>query len=101
LDSLDSLFKQFISRNMPSLREVGLPGAIFWAAAGFCVWIVGLAALAIYRLYFSPLAKFPGPKLAALSKWYEGYYEIVHNGKYSREIDRMHDVYGRVESASH
>jgi hypothetical protein len=68
LDSLDSLFKQFISRNMSSLREEGLPSAIFWAAAGFCVWIVGLAALVIYRLFFSPLAKFPGPKLAALSK---------------------------------
>jgi len=58
-------------------------------------WILGLATLAVYRLYLSPLSKFPGPNLAALSKWYEAYYELVRIGKFSREIDRMHDVYGK------
>jgi hypothetical protein len=33
--------------------------------------IVYLIAGGIYRLYFSPVAKFPGPKLAALTLWYK------------------------------
>ena len=52
--------------------------------------------LAIFRLYFSPLSKFPGPKLAAISLWYEFYFDIVKEGKYIWEIERMHKVYGKI-----
>ncbi|KAL9105017.1 MAG: hypothetical protein Q9163_000114 [Psora crenata] len=55
-----------------------------------------LVFLAIYRLYLSPLAKFPGPKLAALSLWYEFYYDVVKRGKYTWEIEKMHDKYGPI-----
>ncbi|KUJ16052.1 cytochrome P450 [Mollisia scopiformis] len=60
------------------------------------VGLLALVALAVYRLHFSPLARFPGPKLAALTRWYEAYYEIWCQGHYYREIDRMHDIYGPV-----
>lgn len=53
-----------------------------------------LLGLAIYRLYFSPIAKFPGPKLAALTLWYEFYYDVVKRGKYTWEIEKMHQKYG-------
>ena len=49
---------------------------------------------AIWRLYLSPLAKFPGPKLAALTQWYEFYYNIIKPGVFFREIERMHEIYG-------
>lgn len=52
------------------------------------------AILIIYRLYFSPLAKFPGSKLAAATGWYEFYFDYWKNGKYIFEIERMHQVYG-------
>ena len=49
---------------------------------------------AIYRLYFSPIARFPGPKLAALTLWYELYYDVIKRGKYTWEIGKMHEKYG-------
>jgi hypothetical protein len=58
------------------------------------IWLLYLAALTIYRLYISPLSAFPGPKLAALTRWYEAYFEVWCIGRYSWEIDRMHDIYG-------
>lgn len=50
--------------------------------------------LAVYRLYFSPLSNFPGPKLAALTGLYEFYYDYWLDGKYIFEIKKMHGTYG-------
>lgn len=65
-------------------------------AAAALAYGVGLL---VYRLYLHPLAKFPGPKLAAVTSFYEGYYEIVLKGQYSRQISKLHDVYGECELA--
>ena len=61
------------------------------AAGSLIVYLVGLG---IYRLYFSPIAKFPGPKLAALTLWYEFYHDVVRGGQYVFKIDEMHEQYG-------
>lgn len=55
-----------------------------------------LTGLGFYRLLLHPLAKFPGPKLAAVSRWYEGYYDVVRNGQYTFRIAEMHKQYGMV-----
>lgn len=66
-------------------------GALPVLAAALLTYVVGLV---VYRLYWHPLARFPGPRLAAVTSWYEGYYEIVKNGHYSRKISKLHDQYG-------
>ena len=52
------------------------------------------AAEAVRRLYFHPLAHIPGPKLAALSWWYEFYFDVVQQGKYVFQIQELHKQYG-------
>ncbi|TGJ77094.1 hypothetical protein E0Z10_g10785 [Xylaria hypoxylon] len=60
---------------------------------------VSCVGVTIYRLYFSPLAGFPGPKLAALTHWYEAYYDLISNnggGQFTFQIKRMHEQYGPI-----
>lgn len=64
------------------------------AQIGFVPVLVYIVTLAVYRLYLSPLAKFPGPRLAALTLWYEFYYDVVQRGRYTWKIREMHRIYG-------
>ncbi|KAL3422991.1 Trichodiene oxygenase 7 [Phlyctema vagabunda] len=59
----------------------------------FATWLIGRIS---WRLFFHPLARFPGPKLAAATHWYEGYYDIVKKGQYTFEIGKMHQKYGPI-----
>lgn len=60
--------------------------------AVICVsYIIGLG---VYRLWLSPIASFPGPKLAALTGWYEFYYNIILDGAYVFRIEEMHRQFG-------
>ncbi len=62
------------------------------ASALFCAYLVSLA---VYRLYISPLSRFPGPRLAAFSRWYEFYYEVVLRGQFTFHIAALHKKYGK------
>ncbi|KAK3321170.1 cytochrome P450 [Cercophora scortea] len=55
-----------------------------------------LVTRAVYRLYFSPIASFPGPKLAALTFWYEFYYDVIQRGQMTFRIRDMHKQYGPI-----
>ncbi|OAQ97404.1 hypothetical protein LLEC1_02670 [Akanthomyces lecanii] len=62
----------------------------------FACWVVYAACLGVYRLWYSPIAHLPGPKLAALTQYYEFYYDIILGGQYTFRIVEMHKQYGPV-----
>ena len=68
------------------------------------LWLVEAAVIttllltiaeAIRRLYFHPLAHIPGPRLAALTWWYEFYFDGIQQGKYVFKIQELHKIYGK------
>ena len=86
----------------------------FWAALGIQSSIPGIATLLLgasfiytcvlitYRLYFSPLSKFPGSKLAAATGWYETFFQLVKGGggQFTFQIGKWHEKYGILEPTS-
>lgn len=67
---------------LPAIIGLGITGYIFLGA--------------IYRLLLHPLRKIPGPRLAALTWWYEIYYDVFLPGQYNFKILELHKKYGPV-----
>ncbi|KAF2683180.1 cytochrome P450 [Lentithecium fluviatile CBS 122367] len=63
----------------------------WWHAAATAI---SYFSLAFYRLTLHPLARFPGPKLVTISRYYEAYYDVVRNGQYTFKIRELHKIYG-------
>ena len=61
---------------------------------GCAIFFLYATSLAIYRLYLHPLAGIPGPKLAALTRYYEAYFDICKGGVYTFKIGELHKKYG-------
>ncbi|KAF4504223.1 hypothetical protein G6O67_008399 [Ophiocordyceps sinensis] len=76
-----------------------LISSLAWTQLGglaAALWLVYAVVLAVQRLYLSPIAHVPGPRLAALTQFYEFYYDIVLGGQYSFKLLRLHEEYGDV-----
>lgn len=67
-------------------------------AAGLLASALYGVGLVVYRLWFSPLAGFPGPSLAAATHWYEAYYDCFNKGggQWTFKIRRLHAQYGPI-----
>ena len=70
--------------------SIVLPLAALVLSTGYLVF------LAAYRIFFHPLAKFPGPTIAALTKWYEFYYDVTLQGQFTVKIQELHSHYGPI-----
>jgi cytochrome P450 len=54
--------------------------------------ITYIASTCIYRRFFHPLAKVPGPFLPAVTKLYQSYYSY----RYYLQIEKLHQQYGPI-----
>ena len=57
------------------------------------VWVLGFI---IKRLYFHPLSKFPGPRIAAITRWYEFYQDVLRDGNYLKYYPELHKKLGNT-----
>ncbi|KAK7052823.1 hypothetical protein VNI00_004142 [Paramarasmius palmivorus] len=55
-----------------------------------------LTAIAVYRFALHPLRRFPGPKLAAVTDYYQAYFDIVKGGELLNHLRDLHVKYGPV-----
>ena len=63
--------------------------------AGLLLLVVSLGVtLAIRQIFYHPLSKFPGPRLAALTPLYKTYYEVFRGGELLRRIQELHNMHG-------
>ena len=77
-----------------SLGVSALPPAQY-LLLGLLGCFVYAIVLGVYRLWFHPLAKFPGPRTAALTFCYEFFYEVFpYQGRYMWKIKELHEQYG-------
>lgn len=71
---------------------------LFWA---LFVSLIGseflYLGLQVYNACFHPLSKFPGPKLAGASRWYQGYFDVCigYGRQFMYKIEQLNDKYGR------
>jgi hypothetical protein len=96
-----SLYKQtcgplVLLFHFPKTRKsimISITYSVTISILSFILWFVYIA---IWRLYFSPIAQFPGPRLAALTQWYEVYYDLFKGGQFIFKLLELHEQYGIV-----
>jgi cytochrome P450 len=58
------------------------------------LYFLYLCLLGIYNVYFHPLRKFPGPKVAAVTRLHSVFY--ILRGQRSSYAKKLHERYGEV-----
>ena len=56
--------------------------------------IVFLSCRTLYRLTLHPLARFPGPRLAAITSLYGASFDLKKHSCYVKVLPDLHDKYG-------
>lgn len=98
LHSLGLAVVAYISSLVVLTQRIGyhLPHALAQTSIAYASFFTGvLISLSIYRLYFHRCRHFPGPRLAALSKFYLAYKNAnLNDTQYYQELEKLHKIYG-------
>ena len=83
----------------PSLAMVELISAFSsaaqrWGPSFILAAVLWVVCKAVYNVYFHPLAKYPGPALAAASLWWQIWVEVVNAQSLSLKLIELHSIYG-------
>ncbi len=97
----------FVTDPHPSFRSVfltmsSIPLTLSSSALSIAVLVIPtyLVLKTLYRLYFHPLSRFPGPKLAGITTLYGAYYDLPPHSSYVKKLVELHDIYGNSRSYS-
>lgn len=68
---------------------------VFRAITAITGWYLAafFASMTVYRLFFHATSGFPGPKLAAVTKFWHIFY--IRDSRNFRFLQRMHEKYGQ------
>lgn len=84
---------------MAALPVISLVSIAVGAVSAFVLYQI---TKVVHRLLLHPLCRFPGPKLAAATFWYEAYFDAFKapGGQFIYHLDYLHSVYGPVVRCS-
>jgi hypothetical protein len=81
---------------LDSLVEVAAASRQYVAIYLLQALVLWAIVLVVYRRYFHPLSKIPGPFLPAVTRLYIWYYSVVQEGQFYKHIERWHETYGNM-----
>jgi hypothetical protein len=74
-------------------QSVPISSFLLFSATATIVWLISIV---IYRCFFHPLAKVPGPFLAAITHFYMAKFNLFsEKSQFYLQIEKLHKKYGR------
>jgi hypothetical protein len=98
IPDLMAVWCRTVSRLSEVLSSTGLSGVTIPPVLLIAFLASGSAVLCtvIARLYFHPLKNIPGPRIAAVTSWYEFYYDVVGGETYIKKVSQLHQYYSKA-----
>ena len=81
----------------PTILGLQTPAVLALAVGLAATSALYLVALSIHRIFFHRNSHIPGPKLAAVTYYYQSYYDFFpHQGQFIFKLEQLHAQYGPI-----